>query len=86
MPGKAETRDHFGAAVSFFGEHLAVGVPDEDVGASSNAGMVQLFRWSSTTPLPTGEVKQYTPGVPGVVETGDRFGAAVAVGRKCRLL
>jgi FG-GAP repeat len=81
VPGKAETRDHFGAAAGFFGEHLAVGVPDEDVGASSNAGMVQLFRWSSTTPLPTGEVKQYTPGVPGVVETGDRFGAAVAVGR-----
>ncbi|HEY6687366.1 MAG TPA: hypothetical protein VI094_14275 [Propionibacteriaceae bacterium] len=79
VPGKAEARDHFGAAVGFFGEHLAVGVADEDVGASSNAGVVQLFRWSSTAPLPTGEVKQYTPGVRGVVETGDRSGAAVAV-------
>ena len=81
VPGKAENGDHFGAAVSALGEHLAVGVPDEDVNTSSNAGMVQLFSWSSATPVPTGEVKQYIPGVPGKVETGDRFGAAVAFGR-----
>ena len=37
--------------------------------------------WSGSTPSPTGEVKQYTPGVPGRVETGDRFGAAVMFGR-----
>ena len=65
VPGNAEAADHFGAAVGFFGEHLAAGVPDEDVDASGNAGMVQLFRWSSTTPVPTGEVKQYTPGGSG---------------------
>jgi hypothetical protein len=81
VPGNAETRDHFGAAVAAFGEHLAAGVPDEDVNGRANAGMVQLFSWSSTTPLPTGEVKQYTPGVPGVVEAGDRFGAAAVFGR-----
>lgn len=81
VPGKAETGDHFGAAVSLSGDHLAAGVPDEDVNTSGNAGMVQLFSWSSATPVPTGEVKQYIPGVPGKVETGDRFGAAVAFGR-----
>lgn len=81
VPGNAEAGDHFGAAVAAFGEHLAVGVPDEDVGSSGNAGMVQLFSWSSRQPVPTGEVKQYTPGVPGRVETGDRFGAAVVFGR-----
>jgi len=81
VPGSAESGDHFGAAVGFLGEHFAAGVPDEDVGASSNAGMVQLFSWSSTAPVPTGEVKQYTPGVPGKVESGDRFGAAVVIGR-----
>jgi hypothetical protein len=81
VPGNAESGDHFGAAVGFFGEHLAAGAPDEDVGASSNAGMVQLFSWSSTAPVPTGEVKQYTPSVPGSVETGDRFGAAVVFGQ-----
>ena len=81
VPGNAESGDHFGAAVGFFGEHLAAGVPDEDVGTSSNAGMVQLFSWSSAAPVPTGEVKQYTPGVPGSVETGDRFGAAVVFGQ-----
>ena len=81
VPGNAETRDRFGAAVGFLGEHFAAGVPDEDVDASSNAGMVQLFSWSSSTPKPTGEFKQYTPGVPGRVESGDRFGAAVVLGR-----
>ena len=81
VPGSAEAGDHFGAAVSMFADHLAVGVPDEDVNSSANAGMVQLFRWSSATPVPTGEVKQYIPGVPGKVETGDRFGAAVVLGR-----
>jgi hypothetical protein len=80
VPGNAETRDRFGA-VGFFGDHFAAGVPDEDVDASSNAGMVQLFSWSSGTPGPTGEFKQYTPGVPGRVESGDRFGAAVVIGR-----
>jgi FG-GAP repeat len=85
VPGNAESGDHFGAAIGFFGEHFAAGVPDEDVRTSStagtNAGMVQLFRWSGTTPVPTGEFKQYTTGVPGKVESGDRFGAAVLVGR-----
>jgi FG-GAP repeat len=82
VPGKAEAGDHFGAAVGFFGEHFAAGVPDEDVGTSSNAGMVQLFSWPlSSAPVPTGEVKQYIPGVPGKVEAGDRFGAAVVFGR-----
>jgi hypothetical protein len=81
VPGNAETGDHFGAAVSAFGEHIAAGVPDEDVNGSANAGMVQLFSWSSATPVPTGEVKQYIPGVPGKVEAGDRFGAAAVHGR-----
>jgi FG-GAP repeat len=81
VPGNAETGDRFGAAVAFFGEHFAAGVPFEDVDTSSNAGMVQLFSWSSATPVPTGEFKQYTPGVPGAVESDDRFGAAVAIGR-----
>jgi hypothetical protein len=82
VPGSAETRDHFGAAVSAFGEHLAAGVRDEDVNGFTDAGMVQLFSWSSATPVPTGEVKQYIPGVPGKVEAGDQFGAAVVFGRR----
>jgi hypothetical protein len=81
VPGNAEAGDHFGAAVSTFGEHLAAGVPDEDVNGFANAGMVQLFSWSAATPVPTGEVKQYIPGVPGKVEAGDRFGAAAVFGR-----
>lgn len=86
VPGNEETADHFGAAVGFFGEHLAAGVPDEDVNGLANAGMVQLFSWSSATPVPTEEVKQDIPGarwsrIPGKLEAGDRIGAAVGFGR-----
>jgi len=81
VPGNAEAGDHFGAAVSLLGGHLAAGVPDEDVNGSANAGMVQLFSWSAARPVPTGEIKQYIPGVPGKVEAGDRFGAAAIFGR-----
>jgi hypothetical protein len=81
VPGNAETGDHLGAAVSILGEHIAVGVPDEDVNGSANAGMVQLFSWSAAKPVATGEIKQYTPGVPGKVEAGDRFGTATVLGR-----
>ena len=81
VPGNAESGDHFGAAVNAFGGHFVAGVPDEDVNGRSNAGMVQLFSWPASGPIPGGELKQYTPGVPGIVEAGDRFGAAVAIGR-----
>jgi hypothetical protein len=81
VPGNAETSDHFGAAVSILEAHIAAGVPDEDVNGSANAGMVQLFSWSAAKPVPTGEIKQYIPGVPGKVEAGDRFGAAAVFGR-----
>jgi FG-GAP repeat len=86
VPGKPESGDHFGAAVSAFDEHLAAGVPDEDVSGLPNTGMVQLFRWSSATPVPAEEVKQDIPGagwsrIPGKLEAGDRIGAATVFGR-----
>ena len=66
--------------------HLAAGVPDEDVNGLANAGMVQLFSWSSATPVPTEEVKQDIPEarwsrIPGKLEAADRIGAAVGFGR-----
>ena len=65
VPGNAETGDHFGAGVGVFREHFAAGVPDKDVDGHGNAGMVQLFSWSSAAPVPTGEVKHTSRGFRG---------------------
>jgi hypothetical protein len=56
-------------------------VPGEDIGTIKDAGMVQLLHLD----LRDGQggtagagIWQETPGIPGVSETGDRFGASVA--------
>jgi hypothetical protein len=62
--------------------YLAFGVPGEDIGSVADAGMVQTF--SNAIGTTTRQVHSFTensPGVPGGVEAGDRFGASVAVGR-----
>ncbi|MFI7587303.1 FG-GAP-like repeat-containing protein [Spongisporangium articulatum] len=82
VPGTAEAGDHFGAALSIRGAYLAVGVPDENDGSKKDSGMVQLFRQTTAgtlSPFKTA-FTQDSPGVPGAVEAGDRFGAAVAMG------
>jgi len=80
VPGSAEKADHFGAAVGSRGGAAVVGVPDENVGSLAEAGMVQVFtRNSSGALVPGKSITQDTPGIPGAVEAGDRFGAAVAV-------
>jgi hypothetical protein len=81
--GVGEAGDRFGASISV-GDRgtLAVGVPGEDIGSVADAGMVQTF--SNAIGTTTRQVHSFTensPGVPGGVEAGDRFGASVAVGR-----
>ncbi|MGW6746255.1 VCBS repeat-containing protein [Streptomyces sp. NPDC055025] len=51
---------------------LAVGVPGEDVGAATDAGCIQYVQ--DTTKV---GVTQDDAGVPGAVETNDRFGASL---------
>ncbi len=77
VPGTAEAGDHFGAAIASGG--LLVGVPGEDVGRIKNAGLVQTFGYPRSV-LESGAYTQNSPGVPGVAEAGDRFGAAVSDG------
>ena len=81
VPGVAEAGDHFGASVWTWEGYLAVGVPGEDVGSLSNAGMLQVFNNARTSaPLTSyGAWTQNSPGVPGNAEAGDEFGAAVVV-------
>jgi hypothetical protein len=82
LPGTAEAGDQFGAAL--FGRlcEVLVGAPGEDVGDARDAGLAQLFsvRPCSAADVDAGVVRtQASPGIPGSPETGDRFGAAVAV-------
>jgi FG-GAP repeat len=85
VPGSPETGDNFGFAVWDNGSTAVVGVPGEGIGSLASAGMVQLFR-ATTTDFATAafwkDLTQDSPGIPGVVEAGDRFGASVAMGKK----
>jgi hypothetical protein len=93
ISGQAEPGDRFGAAVEVFqgpggfgcnagtaqGYTIVVGVPGEDLDSARDAGMVHIARGLATdTPL-----SQDTAGVDGVAETGDQFGASLALTSFC---
>jgi hypothetical protein len=93
ISGQAEVGDRFGAAVEVFqgpggfgcaattvlGYTLVVGVPGEDLGSIQNAGMVHIARGLTTdTPL-----SQDAAGVDGAAESGDQFGASLALASFC---
>ncbi len=88
IAGKAETGDQFGAALAAGGirhsgtSDLAIGAPFEDVGAIQDAGAVNVLYGSDDglTAAIDQIFSQDSTGILGVAETGDRFGAALAVG------
>ena len=58
---------------------LVAGVPGYSVGSATHAGAIAIFYGSAATGLSFGEVlTQSTTGVPGAVQRGAHFGAAVA--------
>ena len=84
--GLTEAGDHFGQTVAV-GENLGqdttvvvAGAPDEDSGATSNVGAVNIINFSDTVPVQPRQVAQSTAGIPSENEAGDRFGAAIALG------
>lgn len=79
----AETGDRFGASVALDGNHGAVGAPNEALGTKSKAGLVQPFVISDGVLGFSAAISQDSPGVPGGVESGDRFGASVEIVRAC---
>ncbi|MEO7352540.1 MAG: integrin alpha, partial [Marmoricola sp.] len=84
--GVIEAGDHFGQSVAV-GENLGqdtsvvvAGAPEENIGAAADAGAVNIVNFSDTIPVQPREVTQNTPGIPDVVEAGDKFGASLALG------
>ncbi|MER6154032.1 FG-GAP repeat protein [Streptomyces sp. NPDC001868] len=84
--GAAEKGDDFGAALSagdLNGDsrpELVIGVPGEDVGTVKDAGGYVVMNGTEHGPYGGLARSQSTPNMPGTAETGDRFGAQVAVG------
>jgi hypothetical protein len=88
LAGAAETGDRFGEVLAtgdFDGngfDDLIVGIPSEDVGALTDAGAVFVM-YGSSSGLATGTdvlITADSPSIPGVAETGDLLGQALAVG------
>ncbi|HZA72414.1 MAG TPA: VCBS repeat-containing protein [Propionibacteriaceae bacterium] len=82
VSGAAEAGDLFGDTLAFAAPgltdtvtRLAVGIPGED-GEAVDSGQVQIFRMTNLGAELT--YSQASPGVPGGVDAGDRFGSRVA--------
>jgi hypothetical protein len=84
----AGVADRFGAALaggtfdSTDPSDLAVGVPGEDVSGRSDAGAILVFQGTAGGVASTNAamITQFTGGVGGTAEPGDRFGATLAEG------
>lgn len=85
---EAEIWDHFGSSLAvgdFDGDgyfDLAVGIPEETIGAAAEAGAVQIFYGTAAGLSAEGNQfwSQATEGVQGAAEEGDHFGHALAAG------
>ncbi len=88
IPGRAETDDHFGAALAigdFNGDSfddLAIGSPNDSVSGSDAAGVVNVIYGTSSGLSASGAQiwSQGSPGVTGALEDDDWFGASLAAG------
>ncbi|WP_239476251.1 VCBS repeat-containing protein [Streptomyces sp. CS090A] len=91
VPGDAETDDGFGSAVAVYDadadgcSDIAVGIPNEDLGTTRDAGLVQVV-YGSGTGLGAGRTaKEYLQGpsspLGGTPEAGDWVGYALAAGK-----
>ena len=80
VAGSAESGDQFGSALAYRDDRtLAVGIPGEDLGAVADAGSVQIVRvGKANLSFPSPSITEDSPGTPGTVRAGSRFGSSVA--------
>lgn len=88
IPGDVEDFDDFGASLAcgdFDGDgfpDLVIGVPFEDLGLATSAGMIEIVPGGAggLAPNVAYSIDQDTPGVDGGNETADLFGFSLAAG------
>jgi hypothetical protein len=84
VDGVRETNDHFGAALTtgdFNGDgydDLVVGVPDEDLGADADAGVINVFQGSDLGITTTNEFMWNQTDAGGFAMPDELFGRALA--------
>lgn len=85
VQGTVETGDRFGFSVAatwnpaLVRHEIGIGIPGENVGSVTDGGQVTTLRSTSGLSLTTiKSFTQNTTGVSGSVETGDKFGHAIA--------
>ena len=81
VPGSAEAGDRFGSAMAAAGSTLLVGIDGEDTGKVKNAGNVVVLTYAGGQRFTGTGFGQNSARVADKAETGDRFGASVAIGR-----
>lgn len=77
VPGAIEAGDHFGSSLAFghHGTTLLVGIPDENVGRTRDAGAVQPVVFAANRPVTyPASVTENAPGTAGSVGTDNHFG------------
>ena len=79
IAGTVEAGDRFGQALAFRDKRtMVIGVPGEDVGTVVDAGSAQILRiGKSNISAPYPPLTEDSPGTPGAVQTGSRFGSTV---------
>jgi hypothetical protein len=94
IAGTAETGDAFGSVVRYdgcrtsrSGSCIVVGIPGEDVSGHKDAGAFWIATDRTLRDIAVGDivVTQGTRGIPGAVQTGNRFGAALSLFNQVRL-
>ena len=79
---RAEAHDELGGHLAVRGNFVAMGVPDEDLGSARATGIVHVVEVTAAVKPTVKRVynlHQNSAGIPGVNETNDRWGSAVAL-------
>lgn len=81
VSGVPEEEDRFGYSLAGTNRYFAVGSPGEAIGDEAFAGGVAVFSHTLANGMPTPllGLDQDSTGIPGVAESGDRFGTSISM-------
>ncbi len=86
IPSGAETGDHWGSALTAANfdtdgfDDLVIGAPDEDVGATADAGSVDVVHGSASGITTSGDANFTQESMSAVSEVNDHFGESLGAG------